>query len=83
MGSYIYRYSKWEGLNIPEKKQPRTRRKNVKWDSLSASDRWKLMSLEQISAECSRLHISYGKAQTMMMQGTLPEDFGKDVENNG
>lgn len=83
MGSYVYRYNKWEGLSSPEKKQLRAIRKKAAWDSLSASERWKLMSLEQVSAECKRLKISYGKAQTMQMQGTLPEDFGKDVEKDG
>lgn len=82
-GQKKYQYSKWEGLSLPEKKQIRTKMTDKKWNALSASDRWKLMSWEQISAECSRLHITYGQAQTMLTQGTLPEDFGKRTENNG
>lgn len=38
------------------------------------------MSWEDISRECMRLRISYGKAQQMYYNGTLPEDFGKRVK---
>lgn len=40
--------------------------------------RFKKMSLREISAECARLHISYGQAQIMAYNGTLPESFGKE-----
>lgn len=57
------------------------------------SDRWAKMSLREISEECARFHLTYGQAQVMAQNGTLPEDFGlmhkevninetKDGENN-
>ena len=41
-----------------------------------AQRRWERMTLREISAECARLHISYGRAQVMAAQDRLPEDFG-------
>lgn len=42
-----------------------------------ASQRFAKMSLREISEECARLHISYGKASLMAMNNMLPKDFGK------
>lgn len=42
----------------------------------SASERYRRMSLREISAECARLHLTYGQAQVMAQSGTLPNDFG-------
>lgn len=42
-----------------------------------ASQRFAKMSLREISEECARLHISYGKASLMAMNNMLPENFGK------
>ena len=42
----------------------------------SSSKRFAKMSLREISAECARYHISYGKASMMAQNGTLPEDWG-------
>ena len=42
----------------------------------AASERWKRMSWKEISAELARLNISYGVAQQMYYNNTLPEDFG-------
>ena len=44
-----------------------------------AQRRWEKMSWKELSAECARLHLSYGQAQQLYYSGTLPEDFGKDV----
>lgn len=41
-----------------------------------ASQRWAKMSLREISAECARFHLTYGRAQVMAQNGTLPEDWG-------
>lgn len=84
--AYHYKFYKNEGLDLPsepKKKRKPTRMTVAKWNALPVSERWGLMTLEQISAECARLHISYGKAQTMQLQGTLPEDFGRKEEDNG
>ena len=51
---------------------------DVKADSKSpAQRRWEEMSWKELSAECARLHLSYGQAQVMAMNGTLPDGFGK------
>lgn len=42
-----------------------------------ATRRFYKMSLREVSAECARLHISYGQASLMAQNGTLPEEFGK------
>ncbi|MBQ8808638.1 MAG: hypothetical protein IJZ81_04960 [Clostridia bacterium] len=42
----------------------------------SASKRFAKMSLAEISLECARLLISYGKASQLAMNNMLPEDFG-------
>ena len=41
--------------------------------------RYRKMSLREVSAECKRLHLTYGQAQTMADMGTLPCDFGLGV----
>ena len=41
-----------------------------------AQRRWEKMSWKELSTECARLHLTYGQAQVMAMNGTLPEDFG-------
>ena len=41
-----------------------------------AQQRWEKMSWKEISVECARFHLTYGQAQVMAMNGTLPEDFG-------
>lgn len=46
-------------------------------DIPEASKRFKQMSFRDISAECARLHITYGQASVMAQNGTLPESFGK------
>lgn len=82
---YVYKYSKNEGLETPKKKPVKKNPKKMsakKWNALPVAERWELMTWDQISAECLRLHISYGKAQTFLMQGRLPEDFGKRMEEN-
>lgn len=45
--------------------------------SSSAARRFYRMSLREVSAECARLHISYGQASLMAQNGTLPEEFGR------
>ncbi len=46
-------------------------------DKSPAQRRWERMTWKEISAECARLHISYGQAQQLYYSGTLPPDFGK------
>ncbi|MBQ3021928.1 MAG: hypothetical protein IJD91_01195 [Clostridia bacterium] len=43
---------------------------------MAASERWKRMSWKEITVECARLHLTYGQAQQMYYNNTLPEDFG-------
>lgn len=83
-----YKFNKNEGLPHPKPKKKRiqTAMTFEEWNALSVAERWELMTWElmtweQIGAACFKLRISYGKAQTMLMQGTLPEDFGRKVEN--
>ena len=45
----------------------------------SASERYRRMSLREVSAECARLHLTYGQVQVMAERGTLPKDFGLGV----
>lgn len=39
--------------------------------------RWRNMSLEDITAEGLRLHKTYGQLQSMYYNGILPDDFGR------
>ncbi len=41
-----------------------------------ASERWARMNWTELTTECARFHITYGQAQQMFYNGTLPEDFG-------
>ncbi|MBE7032928.1 MAG: hypothetical protein E7406_01725 [Ruminococcaceae bacterium] len=53
-------------------------RPKKKTAKISPASQWfAKMSLREISEECARLHISYGKASLMAMNNMLPEDFGK------
>ena len=76
-----YKYGKWEGLSLPEKKKVRTKMSVKQWNSLSASDRWELMNLTELSGEIARMFPgkSFAQVRTLKEQGKLPEDFGKDV----
>ena len=81
---YVYQYNKNEGIVAPKKHLVQKKISTKEWNALPIAERWELMTWDQLAAECLRLHISYGKAQTMLMQGRLPEDFGKrKEENNG
>lgn len=84
-GQKKYQYSKWEGLSLPEKKRIRTKMTVKKWNALSASERWELMNLTELSGEIARMFPGKSFAQVRLLkeQGTLPEDFGKRTENNG
>ena len=42
----------------------------------SASLRWANMPWEELTEELARYHLSYGQAQIMAYNDTLPEDFG-------
>ena len=69
--TYKYGYKKNEGVEKTKKKEA---------DNLSPTqERWAKMSLREISAECARLHLSYGQAQVMAQKGTLPIEFGLGV----
>lgn len=80
-----YKYNKNDGLTQPKPKKKRHQSAMTveEWNALPVAERWELMTWEQIDAACFKLRISYGKAQTRLMQGTLPEDFGRKAENNG
>lgn len=82
-----YQYNKNEGLTLsaPQKKRIQSEMTFDEWNALTVAERWTLMTWEQVDAECLRLHISsYGKAQVMVLQGTMPDEFGKrKVEDNG
>lgn len=82
---YTYKHYKWEGLSLPEKQQIKKKISDKKWNSLSASERWEMMSLTELSGEIARLFPgqSFGQVRLLKEQGKLPEDFGKRTENNG
>ncbi len=63
-----YQYDKDDGIEKPKKENSAKKS--------PAQRRWEKMSWKELSAECARLHLSYGQAQVMAMNGTLPEDFG-------
>ena len=42
----------------------------------TALGRFLRMSLREVSAECARLHLTYGQVQVMAAEDKLPEDFG-------
>ena len=50
-------------------------------EGLSPKERWELMSLSEIDAECIRMHRSYGEVQSMYYNGNLPKNFGLKIEN--
>ena len=83
--AYAYRYSKWEGLSLTEKQEVGKKMPDKKWNELSASERWELMNLTELSGEIARMFPGKSFAQVRLLkeQGTLPEDFGKRTENNG
>lgn len=81
-----YKHFKWEGLPIPEKKKRNRKKLSVKqWNKLSASERWELMNLTELSGDIARMFPgkSFGQVRLLKEQGKLPEDFGKRTENNG
>ena len=55
---------------VEEKKQEDKKKKTT------PEQRWREMSNEELSAECARMHKTYGQVQSMYYNGTLPEDFG-------
>lgn len=68
-----YKHNKNEGLVIP----PTTKRKRKKsWKDYTPEERWERMTWLELSAELARLHIKYGQAQVLKLQGKLPDDFG-------
>lgn len=56
-----------------EKAKPKLRESGAKSPALR---RWESMSLQERAKECSRHHISYGKAQVMADNDMLPMDWG-------
>lgn len=63
-----YQYSK----KPPKETKPKTPKRKMS----PASRRWEKMSLQERAIECTRHHISYGKAQVAATNNTLPEDWG-------
>lgn len=59
----------------PQAEEPKPQKQNTS----TASERWAKMSLKEISAECARYHLTYGRAQVMAENGTLPEDWGLHI----
>jgi hypothetical protein len=70
-----YKYKKNEGVETKPKGKKKPTAK--KWHELTPSQRWELMTWEEITAECARLHISYGQAQVLKDRRELPFDFGE------
>lgn len=66
---------KKRGTYNPEKNEGLTKKIQPR-EGYTPADRWKRMSWKEISAECARLHLTYGRAQVMAQNGTLPEDWG-------
>ena len=64
--------SKRKPRALEEERKPKAPKRKMS----PASKRFAKMSLREISAECARLHISYGKAQVAATNNTLPEDWG-------
>ena len=73
-----YKYTKRHGEIKTRRRYSNMRRYDVKcWNALTSAERWKMMSLREISVACAKCNISYGKAQVMYQNNVLPEDFGK------
>ena len=71
------KYQKNEGIEVAvvKKKKKYTIKE---WNSLSPSERWEKMTLNEVAAENLKYHIpTYGKSETMARQGELPDDYGK------
>ena len=74
-------YCSMECAAIPVKssKPTKTPAPTATAEEFDPSKRFYKMSLRAVSAECARLHLSYGEAQVMAKNGTLPDDFGKEI----
>lgn len=68
-----YKYDKNEGLTVPKTK----RKKKKPWSECTPAERWERMTWDEIAKETARCRLTYGQAQVMKMQGTLPSDFGE------
>ena len=69
-------HHKWRA---EKKKKVNENPKIPQWNKLSSKHRWEKMTLSEVEKECLRLHITYGQAQVMADNGTLPKDFGKGL----
>lgn len=58
----------------PKKKKKLTA---ADWKALTPSQRWELMTLEEISAEVARFHMTFGQARVLKERRELPFDFGE------
>ena len=70
-----YSYSRTEGIVAELKPAYKSHMPPVE-----TSKRWEVMNLNERSKECRKYHLTYGQAQTMAYNGTLPEDFGVTTE---
>ena len=77
-----YKYRKSEGIIPPQKPKKKKKLTAAEWNALTPCERWELMTLQELSAELSRLHMTYGHARTLKERRELPADFGKRGETN-
>lgn len=73
------RYEKFSSIKLAEGHKPKKKKYTIKeWNALTPSERWELMTLDEVLAENIKYHIpTYGKSETMARWGKLPEDYGK------
>lgn len=78
-----YEYQKNAGIEVKPKKEKK-KYSIFEWNNLTPSERWGLMTINEVSAENLKYHIpTYGKSETMARWGKLPEDYGKREKKNG
>jgi hypothetical protein len=72
-------YERFHSLKFAEGHKPKKKRYTIKeWNALTPSERWELMTLDEVLAENIKYHIpTYGKSETLARWGKLPEDYGK------
>jgi len=71
-----YEYYRSEGI-APVTRTKKKRPTAKEWETLTPSQRWELMTWDELTAELARLHLSYGQAQVLKERRELPFDFGE------
>jgi predicted nucleic acid-binding Zn ribbon protein len=66
-------------FRLAEARKTKKKKYTIKeWNALTPSERWELMTLNEVLVENIKYHIpTYGKSETLARWGRLPEDYGK------